>query len=195
MTPYSVGVAISQPRGKRALDRILDESFVADLSTIPLQELRERRLLADHEEAWLSYTRRMLHGRIDILEAKAQMRKQGLEDADPELDIDALVQSLAGQMGQGNRHVGADVVDSPGGGRRAVERLIARSGLDEYSSMTDEQLFERLDSLRDMEQEVSEARNQLHDVQELLTAELAQRYRRGEARPEIALGQPSGQDS
>lgn len=191
-----MGVAISQPRGKRALDRILDEAFVADLSTIPLAELRERRLLADHEEAWLSYTRRMLHGRIDILEAKAQMRQQGLEDVEPELDIEALVQSLAGQMGPGSRHVGMDVVDSPGGGRRAVERLIARSGLDEYSSMSDEQLFGRLDSLRDMEREISEARTALHEVQARLTAELAERYRSGEARPESVLGQPaSGQDS
>lgn len=190
-TAYSVGVAISQPRGKRALDRILDESFVADLPALPLEELRARRKLADREEAWLSYTRRMLHGRIDILEAKVQMRQQGLADEEPELDIDALVQSLAGQMGTGVRHVGLDVVDSPGGGRRAVERLIARSGLDEYSSMSDDQLRQRLDSLRQMEREVSEARSRLHEVQSRLTTELAGRYRTGSASAESALGRDS----
>lgn len=184
-------MAISQPRGKRALDRILDEQFVEGLSSLPLDELRERRKLADREEAWLSYTRRMLHGRIDILEAKVQMRQQGLDDAEPELDIDALVQSLAGQMGPGVRHVGFDVVDSPGGGRRAVERLIARSGLDEYSAMSDEELNARLDSLREMEREVSQARTQLHEVQGLLTAELALRYKNGQASPESALGRDS----
>ena len=90
-------------------------------------------------------------------------------------------------MGPGTQAPGPDVVDSPGGGRRAVERLIARAGLDEYSSMSDEDLDARLDELREMEREVSTVRQRVHEVQDQLTAELARRYRSGEASPESAL--------
>lgn len=180
-------MAISQPRGKRALDRILEEEFVADLANIDLGELRERRADADREEAWLSYTRRMLHGRIDIMRTQIEMREQGVAAAD-ELDIEALVQSLAGQMGTGSRHVGKDVIESAGGGRRAVERLIARSGLDEFADMPLAELQERFSDLQEMEREVSDVRTRVHQVQALLSAELTRRYRSGDATPDSALG-------
>lgn len=187
---YSCGVALAKSHGKRALDRILEGDFVDGLESMPLAELRNRRLQVDREEAWLSYLRRMLHGRIDILEANVSMRRDG-HSSDEELDLGALVASLATQMGPGTRASGPDVVDSPGGGRRAVERLIARSGLDEYATMTDVELDNRLDELRDMEREVSDVRHRVHDVHSVLTEELARRYRVGEARPESALGKDS----
>lgn len=186
-SPYSDHVTLAKPQGKRILDRILDEQYVADITALPLDELRERRTQAEREEAWLSYLRRMLHGRIDILEANVSMRREGDAPGSGELDIAALVSSLASRMGAGSQPPGPDVVESPGAGRRAVERLIARAGLEEYSTMSDPDLDARLDELRDMEREVSQVRTRVHDVQDLLTAELARRYRSGEAQPESAL--------
>lgn len=179
-------MSLAKPQGKRALDRILDDHYVADLSAIPLTELRERRVRADHEEAWLSYIRRMLHGRMDILEANRAMRREGGESGSG-LDIDALVASLSSKMGPGTQAPGPDVVDSPGGGRRAVERLIARAGLEEYTTMSDEELDARLEELHETEREVSVVRQRVHEVQDQLTAELARRYREGEATAEGVL--------
>ena len=85
-----------KPKGKRALDRILDDSYVADLAAVPMADLRARREEVEREEAWLSYIRRMLHGRIDILD------NSGVIGSDGELDLDALVASLSGQMGAGS---------------------------------------------------------------------------------------------
>lgn len=182
-------MSLAKPQGKRALDQILDDQYIADLTVIPLSELRERRVRADHEEAWLSYLRRMLHGRIDILEANRAMRAAGGASTG-ELDLDALISSLAGKMGPGSQAPGPDVVDSPGGGRRAVERLIARAGLDEYTTMSDDDLDARLDELHEMEREVSQVRQRVHEVQDQLAGELARRYRTGEASPESALRDP-----
>jgi hypothetical protein len=178
-------VSLIKPSGKRALDRILDDSYVDDLPGLPMRELRSRREEAEREEAWLSYVRRMLHGRIDILQG------EGVMNADGELDLDALVASLSGQMGHGSHPAPIEVIESPGGGRRAVERLIARTGLDDPASLTDEQIAERLEQLRKMENDVSDARAQVHRVQDLLTAEVARRYRDGEVQPEGALGTES----
>jgi hypothetical protein len=178
---YSGVVSLMKPSGKRALDRILDSSFVADLPELPLEVLRARREEAEREEAWLSYVRRMLHGRIDILQGG------GLMNASGELDIDALVASLSGQMGPGQHVSPPDVVESPGGGRRAVERLIASAGLDDPATLSNEEREQRLEQLREMEREVSEARSGVHTVQDLLTAELTRRYRDGEARADGTL--------
>lgn len=160
-----------QPGGKRAVDRILDASYVADLAEVPVAELRRRREEADREEAWLSYVRRMLHGRIDILEG------EGVITADGELDLNALIQSLSGQMGPGQYHAAIDVIESPGGGRRAVERLIDRAGLDDPAALTDEQRAQRLEQLRSMEHDVSEVRSRIHEVQDRLAEELANRLK------------------
>lgn len=167
-------MSIAKPGGKRALDRILDDGFVADLSAITLAELRDRRLVVDKEEAWLSYLRRMLHGRIDILEANMAMRRDGRPVTDDSADVAALIAALAERMGSG-----VDAADGQHVGRRAVERLILKAGLDEYSSMSDRQLDERLDELRDMEREVSDVRHRVHTVHGMLTEELARRYRNG----------------
>lgn len=171
---YSGDVSLMKPRGRRALDRILDASYISDLDQVSMDELRNRREEAEHEESWLSYTRRMLHGRIDILQNRDTIT------ADGALDIDALVQSLAAQVGgSGPTHtLGPEVVESPGEGRRAVERLIARSGLDDPTD--DDLAAQRLSQLRQMEAEVSEARAGVHEVQEAITAEIARRYRDGE---------------
>lgn len=182
---YSGGVSMLMPRGKRALDRMLDESYVRDLDSLSLGELRKRREETDREEAWLSYLRRMLHGRIDILESNDTI------ESDEGLNLDALVQSLSGQMGPGEHHVAPDVVESPGAGRRAVERLIARTALDDLGALTAEQFEQRMTDLHEMEREVSEVRTKLHEVQNALVSELAERYRRGDAAPDGLLkGRP-----
>lgn len=177
---YSEPVSLAKPGGKRALDKILDDGFVADLAAISLAELRERRLVVDKEEAWLSYLRRMLHGRIDILEANMAMRRDGRPVTDDSADVAALVSALAERMGSGLHGS-----DNPHAGRRAVEKLILKAGLDEYSSMSEPQLDARLDELRDMEREVSDVRHRVHKVHGMLTEELARRYRDGSVGAEV----------
>ena len=141
---------------------------------------------ADHEEAWLSHIRRMLHGRIDILEANQAMRAERGEPVG-ELDLDALVASLAGKMGPGTQAPGPDVVDSPGwaarGGAPDRPRRFGRVQL----HVRRRSRRARRDELREMEREVSTVRQRVHEVQDQLTAELARRYRSGEASPESAL--------
>ena len=49
--------------GRRRIDKVLADDFIADLEKIDIGDLRERRLEAEQEEADLSYVRRMLQGR------------------------------------------------------------------------------------------------------------------------------------
>ena len=56
------------------IERILEPGFVAGLGKLPMGEVRARRDLAAQEETDLSYLRRLLHARIDIVRAEALSR-------------------------------------------------------------------------------------------------------------------------
>ena len=68
--------------GNRRIDRVLSEDFVDGVGEMPLEELRRRRREAEQEEVDLSYLRRMLHGRLDLLVAESRRRSSG-SDSDP----------------------------------------------------------------------------------------------------------------
>ena len=79
--------------GKRRIDRVLDPRFVADVDRLELDELRRRRGEAEAEEEGISYLRRVLQGRIDILRAELLRRNNGAES---EHDVAGLVAGLPG---------------------------------------------------------------------------------------------------
>src|SRR5438270_12423751 len=93
------------PPGNRRIDKVLDPEFVAGLGQISLDDLRERRKEAEQEETDLSYMRRLLQGRLDIL--RAELARRGGEQTD-------LVQALP--------HILAD--DRPNTGPRGLARHV-----------------------------------------------------------------------
>ncbi len=56
--------------GRRRIDRVLAEGFVDGLAILSLDEVRGRRRDAEQEEADLSYLRRLLQGRLDLVRAE-----------------------------------------------------------------------------------------------------------------------------
>ncbi|HWR48122.1 MAG TPA: aerial mycelium formation protein, partial [Pseudonocardiaceae bacterium] len=63
--------------GRRRIDRVLDPGYVAGLAELGLGEVRTRRDDAAQEETDLSYLRRLLHARIDIVRAEQRRRREG----------------------------------------------------------------------------------------------------------------------
>ena len=55
------------PGGHRRIDRVLDPGFAEEVERLGLPELRARREEAEAEEVDVSYLRRLLQGRLDIL--------------------------------------------------------------------------------------------------------------------------------
>src|SRR3954452_22663598 len=66
----------SLPGGRRPIDRVLAEGFADDLTHLAFDDLRERRHLAEQEEVDLSYARRLLQGRLDLLRAEQERRRR-----------------------------------------------------------------------------------------------------------------------
>ncbi|MEP6696433.1 MAG: aerial mycelium formation protein [Pseudonocardiales bacterium] len=177
-----------RPGDERRIDRVLDEDFVTDLATMAMADLRGHRREAEQEEVDLSYLRRLIQGRIDILKAEILARSRG--------GSERVVDDL--------QHVLADHVPAPpfGLGRhstlqpspvddhhRRVEKLVADVELSDPGGQTDEELQQALATFAVEERAVSDVRREVQVVMDRFGAEIARRYRDGEANVETLLAE------
>lgn len=166
--------------GRRRIDHVLAEDFLAGLSTAPLAEVRDKRHEAEQEEADLSYVRRLLQGRMDIVEAEQARRRDPSSTGHV---VDRLAEILADDRGGAHgmgRHLSVEPsrVDEH---RRRVEKIVADAGISDVEARTDDELSAALDRLGEFEREVSENRRRVQTVMDGCSAEIARRYRDGEA--------------
>ena len=176
------------------LDLVCDEAFLDDLAGRDMDELRALRSRCQALENSLSYVRRLIQGRLDIVGGEAQRRLQGGSGGNtPEL-----IGLLPDILSEGSRQF-----DGPGGVRPpqsmepdpdVTSQLQAR--LDETVSAEDLAAVTELDeaglrdavvALHDLEDEVSGTRRRIHGVIDTIQAEVTRRYRSGEATVEGLL--------
>jgi len=173
------------PGGRRRIDRVLAPDFVENLSHLDLDTVRARRAQADQEEADLSYARRLLQGRLDLLRAEeARRRGEGPLTIRPRSDeeiVAALKQILADDTREDfglGRHPGAEPT-RVGEHRREAERAVADVGGSDLE-MTDPRLAESIARLSEIESRVSRSRRKVQAVMDTLTDEIARRYQHGD---------------
>jgi len=174
------------PQGNRRIDKVLDPDFVAGLGQISLDDLRERRREAEQEETDLSYIRRLLQGRLDIL--RAELARRGGEQTDL---VQALPHILADDgPNTGPRGLGRHVTSEPSRAdahRRHVEQLVADVDLSNPSAHDDASLRRALETLEAEEHKISESRRSVQQVMDALSGEVTRRYREGDADPSDLL--------
>jgi chromosome segregation ATPase len=165
----------------RRIDRVLADDFLDGIESRPLEQVREMRHEAEQEETDLSYLRRVLQGRLDILRAELARRRG---DSTESL-VDALPHILADEGGTpAPRGLGRHVAVEPSRAdahRRHVEQLIADVDLSNPSAHDDASLQRTLETLEREEQDVSDKRKQVQQVMDRCTQEITRRYREGEA--------------
>lgn len=170
------------PRGRRRIDRVTAEGFAAGLRGLPLSELRERRAEALAEEADLSYLRRVLHGRIDVITAEAERRRRG----DPGSLLAGLTVILADPppaRPASARHLRLDAAHAaaPGEYRAELEERLRGLARPDLGGSTDAEIEGTARALHACERELSELRHRVQRAADDCAAELARRYRDGEA--------------
>lgn len=173
---------MTYPGGHRRIDRVLAEDFLGRLTEIPLDELRAMRADAEQEETDLSYLRRLLQGRMDIMRAEVSRRSGG--EGGPSL-IDLLPGILADEGNQGAPHgMGRHATMEPSRAdshRRYVESLVADVDISDPSGHDDASLAHVLEILEHEESTVSTTRRAVQLVMDQCTAEITRRYRDGDA--------------
>ncbi|HEX2029341.1 MAG TPA: hypothetical protein VHF25_15225 [Nitriliruptorales bacterium] len=173
--------------GRRRMDRVLDPSYLEGLTTRPTEQIRRMRDECEEEESGVSYARRVLQGKLDILRAEALRRREEGEDggeADLRSLLDALPSILADDVAarplrtRVTRFLVPPTVQHH---RREVERLASSATLSGVRKRSPEELAELVRQLTERERELSALRRQLLDRVDALQDELARRYRQGTA--------------
>jgi len=173
-----------------SLDQILEPGWLGGLEARPLADVRAMRDDCQVVEGGLSFTRRVVQGRLDIVGAELTRRRQGGDPA----DLSALVAQLPELL---TEHQSGGAPRSP----RLLEvttvpedlqaRLDGIVDTDELADLREvdtaelEGLAERLD---EFERWVSERRHTVQGVLDRLQGEIARRYRDGEASVDSLLG-------
>ncbi len=175
--------------GRRRIDLVLAEDFLADLDSVDLDDVRRRRREAEQEEADLSYARRMLQGRMDILRAELSRRSEAGGGDEKVVDHLSRILSDAGRADHGLGRfltVEPSRVDEH---RRAVEQVIADVGVSDVEGHSDEDIRGALERLEEFERGVSEMRQRVQKVMDALTSEVTRRYRTGAANVDDLLAE------
>ena len=175
-------------KNRRRIDRVQDASFLADLSSASIDELREKRMMCDDLDVEFSYYRRMLHGRMDLLAFEMRRRageeQQTLLEALPRILAEGAYTSAPGLP---SRAVPVEVPDIERKGRRLVDQALDGDFLARLPSLEDEELGEIQRFLQDVERQVSQQRAAVHRALDTLHEELTRRYADETADPDDVL--------
>ncbi|CAD5965886.1 conserved protein of unknown function [Streptomyces sp. KY75] len=154
-----------------------------------LPELRTLRRDAQRDEADLSYVRRLVQGRIDILRAELARRRDPQAPVPEAPVVDRLSEILADAPSRHRTSARHVTLTTPRGDefRRLAAENLAEVELSDLAARTDEELHDAMGRLVRYEQQVSRRRHELQRTTDDCSAEIARRYRDGEAQVDDLL--------
>jgi vacuolar-type H+-ATPase subunit I/STV1 len=174
------------------LTEALSPGYLVDLGRLSLDGLRAKRDACAELETELSYLRRLVQARIDLILAESERRHLGPADQSPETLVELLPQILSEHSrGEGAGRLPTFFAPAQGMLQRLaaqVEQLLPSDQLGSLPALSATELGERLGALSELERDVSTDRRALHDIQDRLQEELVRRYRSGEANVDALLG-------
>jgi hypothetical protein len=181
-----------RPGGRRRIDRVLAPDYVRDLGGLALSEVRTRRDDAAQEETDLSYLRRLLHARIDIVKAEQKRRREGGSSSVVERLVEILSDNVVGPVPSGSGRHQALEPSRAEAHRRHVEALVSDTDLSDVSSLPDERLDLALQTYAAEEESVSQRRREVQKVVDALNDEIGARYKAGSASVDTLLAAERG---
>jgi hypothetical protein len=145
-----------------------------------MAEVRRLRREAEQQEVNLSYTRRLLQGRLDIVRRELQRRAE--HDGRSLMD---LLPEILSEKGRGPAHgLGRHQTvqpQSPEDYESWVNSLTKGVDISAVPTLSDAVLEKAARALAEAESDLSERRRGVQQVMDGLAAELGRRYRDGEA--------------
>ncbi|MFD5034447.1 ABC transporter substrate-binding protein [Streptomyces sp. NPDC058220] len=182
--------AAAGPAGKRPpVQRLGAEGSLPaprpyDFGVLELPELRTLRRDSQRDEADLSYLRRLLQGRIDIL--RAELARRTAPETPVVHRLSEILTDAPSRHRSSARHV---TLSTPRGEeyRQLAAETLAEVELSDLEARTDEELGSAMARLVGNEQQISRRRHQLQRTVDDCSAEITRRYREGEAQVDDLL--------
>lgn len=178
--------------GRRRLDHILEDDYLEGLRGRSTDEIRRMRDECEEEETTVSYARRILQGKLDILRAEAERRRG---ERDP--DADSVLERVPELFGNDQRTplvharpVRHLIPPEAGLHQRELDRLAADDVLATLPDRATADLVGVAERLSEAERRLSDLRWHLLRRLDTLQEELIRRYKSGEAHPRDVLVGP-----
>ncbi len=173
------------------LDALIDDDLVASASDRTIDELRTARDACQAFESGLSFIRRMVQGRLDIVGAEVARRRLGERPLDTASLVATLPELLSDEQSAAAsaRAVGITPPDIDDELIRQLDDIVGMRELSELGSMSDELLDTVSARLAELEAEISSHRRRLHAHIDAIQTEIIGRYQRGDADVDSLLRQ------
>ncbi len=170
-------------------DRIADPAFLHDLPARPMPELRAMRSACGEIEAQLSYARRLVQGRLDIVNAERVRRSKGLPASNLAELVAALPAMLAGKLqSSGNPYRTRDIGEREDPTLEIrLDQILDAGSLAALPLSTDAHLAVVADRLSAFERQVSAQRRLALEAFDTLSGEVIRRFRDGEVSVDSVL--------
>ncbi len=175
------------PPQRRRIDRVAAPDLLEGLPGRPLEEVRALRDEAREEESRLSFHRRLVQARLDIVRAAITRREAGDDTADTRL-LGDLPEVLADEPPPSPRvELRATPMHAPDDAGRRGDDVLADPSLGRLPDLDVDALHALADRLADEERKVSALRARVIEALDGLQGELVRRYAQDPAAVEQAL--------
>ncbi len=175
------------------VDAVLAGGKGDDLTDASLPDIRSMRDECRSVEDKVSYLRRLVQGRLDIITAELRRRAEGGTPGDTASLVEQLPEILSDRVrGAGPGRLPSSTLPPEDDEDLVAEldSIVTPGTLDSLPSLSDEDVQALADSFGDLERRVSERRRDLFARIDALQAELARRYKSGEATVGVVLDTP-----
>jgi hypothetical protein len=170
---------MAESRPGARLERILDEGYLEGLPDWSTAQVRTARAECEAEEEGISYARRVLQGRLDILRAELLGREGDGDVQDLLAELPGILSSdhVASPPAQA-RSTRLRVPEDADRHEAEIDELV---GSTEVAELATDDLAAVIERLVGHERQLSALRRQLFDRIDTLRDELARRYKDGTA--------------
>ncbi len=165
------------------VDRVLADDYLGELSTRPLDEIRAMRDECRTIENKVSFLRRLIQGRLDIVAADLRRRADGGSPVDLGSLIEQLPDILSdkGHGGGPGRLPSGVLPPDDDDLTTELDRVAGADVLARLPELADDEVAALAERIGDLEREVSASRKGLFGRIDTLHEELVRRYKTGEA--------------
>ena len=171
------------------IDELLSRDYVRDLDSLPMAEVRARRDTCQEAADELSYLRRLVQGRLDIVLAHLEAREGG-----ETTDLAHLVEQLPAILAEGTRTGGMgrlptsfSPADADGWIAAELDAVADAKRIGTLAELTEDEVRAIASGLADLERKVSDKRRRLFEVTDALQEEIVRRYKSGQANVDSLL--------
>jgi hypothetical protein len=157
-----------------------------------MADVRNRRDECQVAADVLSYLRRIVQGRLDLVHAELERRATGGEHADladmvEQLKRGEIIADSTRTSGNGRLPMNFEPADADGWIAQELDEIFDAGQAGELPDLDEGKLRSIADALHELERKVSDQRNRLHERHDALQSEVVRRYKSGEATVDTLL--------